>query len=131
MNPPIKTGPSMKDLVGSLVVETSTLVQQEIHLASTEMGQKAKTAVLDIAMIGMGGALVQVGVLCLFFAIVALLSPALPMWLSALVLGAAAAGGGGALGMRGLKDLRNIDPTPQQTLRTLKQETPWAKEALR
>ena len=126
-----KSAPSVGDLLGSLVKETGTLVRQEIHLASTEMGHKAKSAALDMGMVGVGGALAHAGLLSLICAVVLALGAFVPVWVSALAIGIVAIGGGYALVHRGLKALRELDPVPQKTLQTLQQDKIWMKEQLR
>jgi hypothetical protein len=131
MNEVTKSAPSVGDLLTSLVSSTGTLVRQEIHLASTEMGHKAKSAALDMGVVGMGGALVHAGVLSVIFAVVLALGSFVPMWASAFVIGLVAVGGGYLLARRGLTALRGLDPVPQETLETLKADKGWMKEQLR
>ena len=131
MNEVAKSEPSIGALLGSLVSETGTLVRQEIHLASTEMGQKAKSAVLDLKVVATGGALVHAGLLCLIAAVILGLGTMVPMWISALIIGLAATGGGYALLRTGVKALRALDPVPQRTVQTLQQDKAWMKEQVR
>jgi hypothetical protein len=131
MNEVTKSAPSVGDLLTSLVDKTGTLVRQEIHLASTEMGQKARTAVSNMGAIGMGGALAHAGVLSIMFALVLALGSFVPMWASALAVGLLAVGIGYALVRRGLSALRGLDPVPQKTLQTLNQDKAWMKEQFR
>jgi hypothetical protein len=131
MNEVTKSAPSVGDLLTSLVDKTGTLVRQEIHLASTEMSQKAKTAALNMGTIGMGGALAHAGLLSILFALVLALGAFVPMWASALAIGLVAAGVGYALIRKGLAALRGLDPLPQKTLQTLNQDKAWMKEQLR
>jgi len=131
MNEPVANAPGIGTLLGSLVNETGMLVRQEIHLASTEMGQKAKTAALELQAVALGGLLVHVGLLSLVAAVVLGLGTLIPMWISALILGALAVIGGGALVYTGLKSLKAVDPVPQRTIQTLQQDKVWMKEQFR
>jgi uncharacterized membrane protein YqjE len=131
MNEPTKSAPSVGELLTSLVAETGTLVRQEVHLASTEMGHKAKKAASDMGMVGLGGALAHAGILSLMFALVLGLGTFVPMWASALALGLVAVVVGYVLVRSGLTALRGLDPVPQKTLQTLNADKAWMKEQFR
>lgn len=130
MQPP-RNEPSVGELLGSLANTTASLVKQEVHLASTELAQKTSDAARAVGMIALGGAVLQVGIIVLAFALVAGLGAVIPMWLSAVVLGAAVTLGGGTVFTLGLGAIRRLDPVPRQTLQTLKDDAVWAKEQLR
>ena len=119
---------SLGDLFAELANETTTLVRQEIQLAKAELTQKATSAGRDVGMIGAGGALAYAGLLALIAALVIGLGHVIPMWLSALIVGIVVIGIGYALIQRGLSALKRLDPTPQQTIQTLKEDKEWAKE---
>jgi hypothetical protein len=127
----MRSEPTVGELLGSLANETGALVRQELRLASTEMGRKAKTAALDAGVIGAGGALAHAGLLAVVFGVVLALGAAIPMWLSALIIGLVGLGGGYALIRRGLNGLRGLDAVPQQTVRTLREDKVFMKEQLR
>jgi hypothetical protein len=111
---------SVGALLGSLATETGTLVRQEIHLASTEMGQKAKRAASDVGTVLMGGALIHAGLLCALLGVALALGAFIPWWISAMGLGLTAAVLGYALMRKGLDALEGLDPTPHKTLSTLR-----------
>ena len=113
-----KSPPSVGALLGTLAMETGTLVRQEVRLASTEVGQKAKSAALDLGLLLLGGARGHAGLLALMFAVVTALAAFIPTWASALVIGVVAVTIGTSLARRGLKALRELDPTPTRTLDT-------------
>lgn len=122
---------SLGDLFSELATETSTLVRKELQLAKTEMTHKATSAGKDVGMIGAGGALAYAGLLAVIAAVIIGLGQIIPMWLSALIVGAVVIGVGYLLIQRGLDAIKRIDPTPRQTLDTLKEDKEWAKEQTR
>jgi hypothetical protein len=126
-----KPPPTVGALLGSLAAETGTLVRQEIHLASTEMGHKAKHALADLGVVLMGGALVHAGLLFVLAGTVLVLGAFIPWWASAIGLGAVATGVGYALVRKGIAALHGLDPTPQKTIATLRRGTPVLKEHAR
>jgi hypothetical protein len=122
---------SIGELFAELARETSTLVRQEVQLAKTEMTQKVTSAGKDAGMIGAGGALAYAGLLAVLAAVIIGLGQLIPMWLSALIVGLVVIGVGYMVVQQGLNALKRIDPTPRQTMETLKEDTEWAKEQTR
>jgi len=119
-------GELFKELAG----ETGTLVRQEVQLATTELTAKASRAGKDAALIGAGGALAHAGLLVLLAALILGLGTMMPMWTAALVVGVVVIGVGYALVQKGIHALKQIDPAPAQTIRTLKEDKLWVKEQL-
>jgi len=112
---------SLGDLFAELSRETTTLVRQEIKLASTEMTQKATRAGKDVGFLVAGGAVVYAGVLAILAAIIIGLGQAgLPWWLAALIVGVVVAAIGYVLIRRGLDNLKHEDMAPRQTIDTIK-----------
>lgn len=107
---------SVGDLFAELTREISTLVRQEMTLAKTEMSQKAATAGKNIGFLAVGGTVAYVGFLALVAALILLLGQAMPLWVSALLVGFVIAGIGGYLVWKGLNALKNQDFVPHETL---------------
>jgi len=122
---------SLGDLFAELASETSTLVRQEIKLATAEMSQKATRAGRNVGLIGAGGALAYAGFLALVAAAIIGLGQLIPAWLSALIVGLVVVGIGYVLIQMGMSALKRMDPMPRQTVETLKEDKEWAKEQLR
>jgi hypothetical protein len=122
---------SLGELFAELASETSTLVRQEFQLAKTELSQKAAHAGRNAGLIGAGGAVAYAGLLALVAAAIIGLGYFIPLWLSALIVGLVAAGIGYALLQTGLSALKRMDPTPRQTVESLREDKEWAKEQLR
>lgn len=123
---------SLGELFGDLARETSTLVKQEVGLAKTELTEKATRVGKDVGYLAMGGAVAYAGMLTLIAALVLILTAiGLPIWASALLVGLVVAGVGGSMAMKGLKQLKNVDPVPHQTVETLKEDKEWAKQQVR
>jgi len=119
---------SLGALFAELASETGTLVRQEVVLAKTEMVAKAKTAAGDGVVIGIGGALAVLGGLGIFAALILMLALLMPLWASALLVGAVFAGGGAAIAYLGVRKLKRVDPVPRVTMTTLKENKQWLTE---
>src|SRR5215207_918153 len=97
---------SLGDLFGDLSRQLSTLVRKEIELARTEVTTRAQSATVDVALMGVGGALAYAGLLVLLVALILLLVEAgWEPWLAALVVAVVVIGIGGTLVWRGREGL--------------------------
>ena len=123
--------PSLGELFTELSHQMTTLVRQEVALATTELGHKASRVGHELGVLALGGAVAYAGLLALVAAAILLLALVIPIWSSALVVGLVVAGVGYLLVRRGLDALRRTDLAPRQTLQTLKEDAAWAKEQTR
>ncbi len=119
---------SIGELFAELSQETATLVRQEVRLAKTEMSQKASRVGKDVGFLAAGGAVAYAGLLAIIAGVIFLLALAIPLWLSALVVGIAVAAVGYVLVRKGLDALKQEDLAPQETIETLKEDKEWAKD---
>ena len=123
--------PTVGELLTTLARDFGTLVRQEVRLASAEMTLKARSAGRSVLLVATGGGLGAIGVLALIAAAIAALDLVLPLWLSALLVGLALVLAGYAVAHIGLEKLRRIDPLPEQTIATIRDDVAWAKEQAR
>jgi hypothetical protein len=114
-----KSDASVGQLLGTLASDTGALVRQELHLAATEMTEKAAAAARNARLIAAGGALLHVGCVALIAGLLAALQPYVPLWSSATIVGLVLVGSGVAILQTGLTALRQLDPLPRTALSTL------------
>ncbi len=121
---------SIGELFGELSQDMGLLVRQEAQLAKTEMQAKLSKVTTDLVSLAAGGTVALVGGLALTaFLILLLIDPiGLKPWLSALIVGVVLGIVGWMMLQRGLKNLKQTDPTPRRTVDTLKDDIEWAKE---
>jgi len=123
---------SLGDLFGDLARDMGTLVSQEVSLARTELTEKAAQVGKDVAMLAVGGLVAYAGLLAIIASVIVLIADrGVPLWVSALIVGAVVALIGYLLVQRGISALKRQDLTPRQTLESLKEDTQWAKEQVR
>ena len=124
---------SVGELLGELMRETATLVQQEVNLAKTEMSQKAAKAGTNVGAIAVGGAVLYAGVLTLIAAIILMLAHfgIMAPWVAAMIIVLAVTIVGGVLVKKGMEELKHFDPTPHQTIETLKEDKEWVQQQIR
>jgi divalent metal cation (Fe/Co/Zn/Cd) transporter len=71
------------------------------------------------------------GLLAIIAAVIIVLGNVIALWLSALVIGAVIAAVGLVLVIKGVNTLRQEDPTPQETIETLKEDREWLRDQTR
>lgn len=122
---------SLGELIAELSRETVTLMRQEVQLAKTEMSQKAFRVGKNVGFLVVGGVVAYTGLLAIVAAVIIALGNAIPLWLSALVVGLVIAAVGAFLVVKGANTLRQEDPTPQETIETLKEDREWLRDQTR
>jgi hypothetical protein len=123
---------SLGQMFADLSRETRTLIQQEIHLAKTELSEKVSRMTKGAALILGGGLLAYGGLLAIVAAVVlVLIAIGLPAWAGALLAGLVVAGAGYLLIRAGLAALRPQELTPRQTIETLKEDAQWLRSHTR
>jgi len=121
---------SLGDLFSELAAETSTLVRQEVALAQTEMAHKATRVGKNVGYLVVGGAVAYAGLLAIIAGVIIVLGMAIPVWVSALLVGAAIGIVAYFLISSALAELRMTDPVPRQTVETIKEDAKWLKKEL-
>lgn len=117
--------------MAELAGETTTLVRAEVKLATTEMTQKATDAGKQAAVVAAGSLLGAVSLLILLSALVLGLGTVIPLWASALLVGAVVGVVAFIVIQVGLTALKRVDPTPKQTIKSLQENRQWIQEQIR
>ena len=105
-------------------------MRQEAQLAKTEIQVKVSRAARDLGSLAAGGVVALMGGLALTAALILLLIDpvGLKPWLAALIVAVVFGGGGYLMLQGGLRDLKNLDPTPRRTVESIKEDIQIAKE---
>lgn len=119
---------SLGELFNDLSQETSKLIRQEVQLAKTEMSEKAQDAGRNAAMLAAGAFVAYGGFLALLYAAILGLGEFIGDGWAALIVGLIVAGAGYFMLQKGLSELKQVDPVPQRTLRTLQEDEQWIKQ---
>ena len=118
---------SVGDLLGRVTSDLSTLMRQEVELAKVEIKEEATKAGKASGMLAGSGAVGYLVLVFLSLALMFALDDVMPIgWaavITAAVLGIVAA----VLFVLGRKRLQQVNPKPQQTVETLKEDVQWAK----
>ncbi len=118
---------TLGELFSDLSDQVQDMVRKEFQLARNEMASKVSRGAEDARSVAIGGVLMHTGALAIAAAAVLLLGLIIPLWLSALLVGLAAAWFGYGLAQKGVSDIKRIDITPHQTVSTLKENRQWLR----
>jgi hypothetical protein len=119
------------ELFSELANETSTLVRQEIDLATTELTSKATYAGKQASLVAAGAALGLVGLLALVAALVLGLGTVMALWVSALLVGLAISAIAAAVAVKGIGALRRMNLKPEHTMESLQENKSWVQRQIR
>ena len=122
---------SLGEIVQELLQDTTKLFQKEVQLAKTELQQKAGRVAKDSAKLIAGGVLAYTGAIILLFSLVMALALIMPTWLSALIVGAVVTIIGVILLQNGLNDMKKINPMPEETIETIREDGALIKEKIK
>jgi len=118
---------SLGSLVSSLTSDMSKLMRQELTLAKAELREEAKEAGKAAGMLGGAAFAGWMTALFLSVTLMWLLDKVMDLTLAALIVtliwGIAAA----VLGLGGKKKLQALNPKPEQTIDSLKEDAQWLK----
>jgi uncharacterized membrane protein YqjE len=122
---------SFADVLHDIVGNVQEIVRAEVRLAKAEFSEEARKAkpvgfwIAIGAVFGLGA--VMIGLLAAVYG----LSVVMPNWAAAISV-SLASGVIAALAARtGLACLMRIDPTPDKTIRSLKENVEWSKQQLK
>lgn len=122
--------PSTGELISKLSADVSTLVRDELRLATAEMSGKAKKAGLGAGMFGAAGLLALYGVAVLLAAIVAALDLVMPLWLAALIVAVVLLIAAGIAALMGKNKVSEVgSPVPERTVESVKADVAAVKNA--
>ncbi len=122
---------STVDVIKDIVANVQEIIRSEFRLARAEMTQKARSASRAVIMIAAGAI---VGLYALAFILVCIynaLSYAIWPWLSALIIGVVLGIIGGGTLLAGRRLLKQVNPTPERTVQSVKEDVEWIKNQTR
>lgn len=120
---------SLGELFSDMTSQMSTLFRQEVQLATAELRQEASKAGQAAGMLAAAGVFALGGLALLAFSLAYLLAELLDSFsLGFLIVGLVLAAIGGVLFVNGRKKLETVNPKPEQTMETLKEDAQTIKE---
>jgi uncharacterized membrane protein YqjE len=114
-------------LLADMTSEMGTLVRQEIELAKVETKEEVTRAAKAAGALGAAAIAAHMGLLFLSLALAWLLDQAMNRALAFAIVGVVYVIGAAVLLAAGRRQAKLINPVPQQTVDTLKEDVAWAK----
>lgn len=125
------TDRSFTEVLENIVGNVQGIIRSEVRLAKAEIQEETVKAgkAAGIAGSGVVLALYAVGFLCLtcLYALETAVAP----WLAALIVTLLVGGGAALLINVGKKRMKRVDPRPDKTITTLKENVEWVKNQTR
>jgi uncharacterized membrane protein YqjE len=118
---------SFGELVGRLSSDLSDLIRSEMELARIEVKEEVGKAGRAAGMLGSGGLLAYLALTMLAMAAAWGLAEVVEPGWAFLIVGVIVAAAAAVLIVAGRNRLREVDPVPQETVETLKEDARWAR----
>jgi uncharacterized membrane protein YqjE len=118
---------SLGELFSTMTADLSTLFRKEVELAKVEVKDDVRSAGKAGGMLGAGAFAAYMTVLFLSLALAWLLDDVLPRPLAFLIVAVIYGIAAAILIKQGRERMKHINPVPEQTVETLKEDVEWAK----
>ncbi len=118
---------SIGEIVGVITKDLSTLIQQEMDLAKSELKQEVSKIGKGAGMFGGAGLAGHFALFFVSFALTYLLDNWMPVELAALIVGLVWGIAAAVLAITGRKEIKEANPQLPTTQQTLKEDVQWAK----
>jgi uncharacterized membrane protein YqjE len=126
-----QTQRTVSDVLQDIVGNVQQIIRSEFRLAKVELREKAERASRPAVFVASGTLVGLYGLGFLFLAAVYGLAVVVPEWAAALIVGAVLCIIGVMVLSSGRAKLKTIDPIPDKTVQTLKENVQWAKEQIK
>jgi apolipoprotein N-acyltransferase len=104
------------------------MVRSEIRLAKVEIREEVRRAVSSGVWIGAGTVGALSAWIFLLWALAYALATRMPMWAATLVIAVVMAAAAAVLIMGGIRRARRIQPIPERTVESVKENLGWMKQ---
>jgi hypothetical protein len=118
---------SVSDLLQDAVRHLQEIVRSEVRLAKAEITQDAKRALSAGAWVGAGAVLGLSACIFLLWTVTYGLATIMPLWAATLVVALMLSGLSAALVMSGLRRIQHVQPIPERTIASIKENIEWLK----
>ena len=119
---------SLSDVFQDIIRNVQEIVRSEVRLAKTEIREEAAKAKSSTLLLGAGVVTAIFAMLFLLLMIVYALALVMPSWAAALIVGAVLAVVASVMLTAGIRRFKQIHPTPERTVETIKENVEWAKQ---
>ena len=120
--------PKLSELVSGILTDAQHLIRQQVDMVRAEFKEDVRKTKQAVQYLGIGAAIVVLGLIHLTIAAVFLLNylaPSLPLWACWAIIGGLAAAGGGLAIYFGARILARNSPLPDKSFNALTENVSW------
>jgi hypothetical protein len=125
---PLQPERSLSDLLSAMTDDVSLLVRKELELAKEEIRGDVSRAGNVAKLFGAAGFVGYFALMMLLFAAAWGLAAVVPRGVAFLIVGVILGAIAAVLALRGKAQVQALDPKPEQTIETLKEDAQWLSE---
>jgi hypothetical protein len=118
---------SVSELISDMTSQLSTLLHKEVEMAVAELRDEAKQAAKAGGMLGAGAFAGYLAAVLAAFGLAWWFDRKLPRWVAFFLVAGLHGAAAAALLKRGAEEMKQVDPVPQQTIDSLKDNVEWVK----
>jgi len=122
---------SISTVLEDIVANVQGIIRSEVRLAKAEVREEAGKAGKGAGTLGAGSVLALFGLGFLFLACLRALEIVVAPWLAALIMMVVVGTAAFILISAGIKRIRRVDPKPEKTIHTMKENLEWVKHQVR
>jgi Putative Actinobacterial Holin-X, holin superfamily III len=120
---------SLSDVFQDIVRNVQEIIRAEIALAKTEVREEASKAVASLAWTIVGALSGILAVIFILWTAVYGLGLLWPMWVATLIVAGVLTLAAIGLLIIGIRRLRELHPTPERTVQTIKENMAWVRQS--
>jgi uncharacterized membrane protein YqjE len=124
-------GSSIAGLLQEIVGDVQGIIRSEVRLAKAEVKEDATSMGKAAGMLVAGAVLGIYALGILLLCIIYALNGPLPDWVAALIVGLVVAAAAGILAKIGLDRVKSVNPAPDKTIDSVKEDIQWVKQQTR
>jgi hypothetical protein len=125
----VDTNRSLSGVFQDILRDVQEIVRSEVNLAKAEIRQEASKVASSTRWV-IGGAVTGLfAVLFLLWALVYAIALVWPLWAAALVVAVILSIAAAVLLLGGIRRFKQVHPTPERTLETIKENVEWVKQS--
>jgi uncharacterized membrane protein YqjE len=118
---------SVSDVLQDIVRNLQDMVRSEIRLAKVEIREEARRAISSGIWIAVGTVGTVSAWIFLLWTLAYALATRMPMWAATLVVAVVMAAAAAVLIMGGIRSAKRIQPIPERTVESVKENLEWMK----
>ena len=120
---------SLSEVFQDIVRNVQEIIRAEISLAKTEVREEASKAVSSLAWLVVGALSGMFAVVFILWTAAYALGLLWPMWAATLVVAGVLTLSAIGLLIIGIRRLRELHPTPERTVQTIKENVAWVRQS--